>query len=83
MAENVKDTQRALTAAKAIIDGRDPLIQQSAILVTAEHAVAALLLALYNGNPKRAAQMLNEGLVVGIEERLAFYSSKQTGSNHG
>lgn len=76
MAENIKDTQRALLAAKAIIDNRDPSDKRSAILVTAEHAVASLLLVLFDGNPRLAASMLNEGLVPGIEDRLAYHASK-------
>lgn len=77
MSENVKDTHRALAAAKAIIDGRDPVAQQSSVLVTAEHAFAALLLAVMGGDARKAAAMLNEGLIPGIEQRLAYYSSKR------
>lgn len=80
MSENVKDTPRALAAAKAIIDGRDPVAQQSSILVTAEHAFATILLACMGGDPRKAAAMLNEGLIPGIEQRLAFYAAK-TGGN--
>ena len=74
---NVMDTQRAYAAAKAIIDGRDPVAEFSTVLVTAEHAFAALLLACMNGDARKAAEMLNEGLVPGIEQRLAFYASKE------
>lgn len=70
------DTSRALAAAKAIIDGRDPVKDMSSILVTAEHAIATVLLATHNGDPRMAARMLNEGLIPGIEQRLALYSSK-------
>jgi len=76
MSENIKDTTRALTAAKAIIDGRDPALEYSKILVTAEHAFATVLLACMGGDPRKAAAMLNEGLVQGIEDRLALYASK-------
>lgn len=76
MSENVKDTTRALAAAKAIIDGRDPVGKQSQILVTAEHAFATVLLACMGGDARRAAAMLNEGLIPGIEQRLAYYASK-------
>lgn len=75
MHEAAKDTQRAIVAAKAIIDGRDPIGEQSSILVTAEHAIAAVLLAIFK-DPRMAAGMLNEGLVPGIETRLAYYSRK-------
>lgn len=76
MSENVKDTPRALTAAKAIIDGRDPVAEYSKILVTTEHAIACVLLAVMGGDPRKAAAILNEGLIPGVEHRLAFYSSK-------
>ena len=63
------DTDRVFNAAKAIIDGRNWHTQKSEIMVTTEHAVATVLLALF-GDPRRAAGMLNEGLVQGVEERL-------------
>jgi len=75
MSDNVKDTYRALTAANAIIDGRDPVADKSKILVTTEHAIAAILLTLM-GDPRKASAMLNEGLVQGVEERLSYYASK-------
>lgn len=74
--ENVKDTQRAFLAAKAILDGRDPVENRSAVLVTTEHAIAAVLLACMDGDPRKAALMLNEGLVQGIEQRLAYYAAE-------
>jgi hypothetical protein len=75
---NILDTQRALAAAKAIVDGRDPSSPDySKILVTAEHAFAVVLLACMGGDPRKAAAMLNEGLIPGIEQRLAFYASKE------
>ncbi|MBY2918898.1 hypothetical protein [Rhizobium leguminosarum] len=75
MSENVKDTQRAFLAAKAILDGRDPIEHQSAVLVTTEHAIAAVLLACMGSDPRKAALMLNESLVQGIEQRLAYYAA--------
>lgn len=75
MGDNVNDTVRALAAAKAIIDSRDPIGQQGEILVTTEHAIATVLLAVM-GDARSAAGMLNNGLVPGIEERLAYYASK-------
>lgn len=75
MSENVNDTVRAITAAKAIFDGRDPIAKRSEILVTTEHAIAAVLLTVM-GDARLAAGMLNNGLVPGIEERLAYYASK-------
>lgn len=76
MSENAKDTQRSLAAVKAILDHRDPVKDCSAVLVTAEQAIALLLLACM-GTPKLAAGMLNEGLLQGVEERLALYASKE------
>lgn len=76
MSEAEKDTGRAFIAAKAIIDGRDPSADRASILVTAEHAFAALLIACMDRDPRKAAAMLNEGLIPGIEQRLALYASK-------
>jgi hypothetical protein len=75
MHEAQKDTQRALAAAKSIIDGRNPDSEGSSIMVTVEHAIAAVLLAVCK-DPRVAAGMLNEGLIPGIEQRLSFYASK-------
>lgn len=77
MNEAQKDTQRALAAAKAIFDGRDPNGDAASILVTVEHAIATVLIALYK-EPRLAAGMFNEGLLPGIEERLSFYASKKS-----
>lgn len=77
MHEAQKDTQRALAAAKSIIDGRDTERDGSSILVTVEHAIAAVLLAVCK-DPRIAAGMLNEGLIPGIENRLSLYASKQS-----
>ena len=77
MSEAAKDTSRALAAAKAIIDGRDPKADCSSILVTTEHCIATLLIVLM-GDPRKAATMMNKGLVQGVESRLALYTSKRT-----
>lgn len=76
MSETFKDSLRALNAAKEIIDGRDPTADYGKILVTAEHAFATVLLACMGGNARKAVGMLNEGLIPGIESRIAFYASK-------
>lgn len=76
MEENKKDVQRALAAARAIIDGRHPTEDYSKILVTAEHTIATLLLALFR-DPRIAAAMMNEGLAPGVEVRLSMYASKR------
>jgi len=75
MADPKLDTVRAIAAAKEIIDGRDPVEDFTSILVTLEQVVAAILLAGM-GDPRKASAMLNEGLVHGVEERLALYQSK-------
>lgn len=69
-----QDTLRALAAAQAIMGGR-PGEDPAAIMVTLEHAVATVLIALY-GDPRKAVGILNEALIQGVEARLAFYASK-------
>jgi hypothetical protein len=71
-----EDTKRALAAAQAIIGGRLRAYAEPAqIMVTLEHTVATVLIALY-GDPRIAVGMLNEALIPGVERRLAFYGSK-------
>lgn len=76
MSEAQKDTQRALSAARALIDGRDPLKDSSAILVSLDHLVATVLLVVMDQDARRALGMLHEGLVPGVEERIALHASK-------
>ena len=83
MNEPQKDTQRALAAAKLIFDGRDPKIGMSSILVTLEQLVTTVLLTVMRKDARRAALLLNEGLVPGIEERLASYSSRKLDKEKG
>lgn len=78
MTEPQKDTQRALAAAKLIIDGRDPSADHSSIMVTLEGLVSLVLLAVMGNDHSKAAGMLNEGLVPGVEQRLALAASQQT-----
>lgn len=73
--EAQNDTRRALAAAKAIFDGRDPMDDFSSILTTTEHVVALVLIAVI-GDPAKAAKMLNEGLLQGVEARLALYEAR-------
>lgn len=68
------DTQRALTAAQAIFGGR-PTRDAAAVMVTLEHTVATVLMALY-GDQRMAACILNEALVPGVELRLTYYTPK-------
>lgn len=76
MTEPQKDTQRALAAAKLIIDGRDASADLGAIMTTLEGLVALILLAVMGNDSRKAAGMLNEGLVQGVESRLALAASK-------
>lgn len=77
MSDAKNDTRRALLAAQAIFDGRHRDEDGSSVLVTTEHAVATVLLAVFKNDAAKAALMLNEGLVPGIEERLAAYAAKK------
>lgn len=78
MTEPQKDTQRALAAAKYIFDGRDPKRELSAVMVTLENLVALVLLAAMDNDTRKAAGMLNEGLLQGVEQRLALATSRRT-----
>ena len=70
------DADRAIKAVKILLDGRDPVVDMASFLVTLEHAVAAALLVAMNLDHRKAVQMLNEGLVPGVESRLALHASK-------
>ena len=76
MNEPQKDTQRALAAAKLIFDGRDPATEMGAIMTTLEGLVSLVLLAVMGRDGRKAAAMLNEGLVPGVEGRLALHTSR-------
>jgi hypothetical protein len=76
MSEASKDTGRAIAAARAIFDGRDPQADASSILVTLDHAIAAVLLTTMGGDVRKAVGMLNEGVLQGVEERLAIFAAK-------
>lgn len=77
MDEPRKDSMRAMAAAKAIVDNRDPSGDLGKIMVTLEHTVSTVLLAVMKNDPVKAAGMLNEGLVEGVEKRLSLYQSRQ------
>lgn len=79
MTDPQKDTQRTVAAAKEIIAGRDPVLERGAIMVTLEGTVTAVLLMVMGGDQKKAAAMLNEGLLEGVEARLALHASRQVG----
>lgn len=77
MNEPQKDTQRAIAAAKLIIDSRDLSTDHGAILVTLEGLVTLILLMVMNNDVNKAASMLNEGLVPGVEQRLALAAARR------
>ena len=70
------DADRARQAVKILLDGRDPVSEMAVFMVTLEHAVALALLVAMNLNHHKAVQMLNEGLVPGVESRLAIHAAK-------
>ena len=78
--ETIKDRERAIAAAKAIIDRRSPSKDGAEILVSLEGAVALVLLAVMDKDPDKAARMLNEGLITRVEERLALSKSRGLGA---
>lgn len=69
------DSQRAILAAKAIFDGRDPVRDMSQILVTMDHVVATILLMTMSGDHRKAIGMLHEGVVPHVEERIARHAN--------
>ena len=71
------DADRARQAVKILLDGRDPVSEMAVFMVTLEHAVALALLVAMNLDHRKAVQMLNEGLVPGVENRLAIHASKR------
>jgi hypothetical protein len=77
MTEPQKDTQRAIAAAKLLFDGRDPRDDGSSILVTLEGLVTLVLLTTQGNDVHLAAAMLNEGVVPGVENRLALAASRR------
>jgi len=77
MTDPQRDTKRTIAAAKEILADRDPITDRGAVMVTLEGTVSAILLLVMGGDHKKAAAMLNEGLIQGVENRLAYAASKQ------
>jgi hypothetical protein len=50
-----------------LIDGRDPNADMGAIMTTLEGLVSLVLLTVMNRDQRKAAAMLNEGLVPGVD----------------
>lgn len=76
MGDPRKDMDRYLAAARAIVDGRDPATDRGDIMVTLEGAVAAVLVFVMGGDHGKAVAMLNEGLLPGVESRIALGASR-------
>jgi hypothetical protein len=76
MTDPQKDTQRAIAAAKLIIDGRDPKADYGSILVTLEVLISLILLTVMS-DPRTAAAMFTEGVVPGVEQRIALAASRR------
>ena len=74
MTEAQKDTQRIIQASRALLDARRP--DDPAVMVTLEGLIALVLLVSVNGDECKAAAMLNEALVAGVEERLALHAGR-------
>jgi len=70
------ESGRILDAGHRILDGRDPVADRGAVMVTLEGTVAAVLVAVM-GDHEKAAAMLNEGLVEGVERRLALGAKRR------
>jgi hypothetical protein len=79
MTDPEKDTLRALSAAREVVDGRDFEADMPAILVTLDHVVATVLIAVMGNDARKAAEMLNEGLLPAVEERIAQYEARHRG----
>lgn len=72
-----KDTQRVVKIVKELLDGRDPQADLGEVMVTLEGVVTATLLMVMKQDRRKAAAMLNEGLIEGVERRLAYSARNQ------
>lgn len=71
-----KDTKRALNAVKSICDGRHPVEDRSAVLITLDHTIATVLIAAMGGDAKKAMAMLHEGTIPHVEDRIMLFANK-------
>lgn len=83
MSEAARDKRRFMSAAERIVDGRHPTPDRGEIMLTLEGAVAAVLLYVMGGNHRAAAAMLNEGLVQGVEARIALAAACHADRSEG
>lgn len=70
------DSRRAVEAAMRIIDDRD-MADSGEILITLELAIATVMLAVFDRDPRMAAAMFHEGVAPNIDDRLAAYSARK------
>jgi len=70
------ETQRYHAAAQKVLDDLDPQQDRGEIMVALEGTVAAVLLVVMGRDAERAVAMLNEGLVPGVEERIAQWANR-------
>lgn len=75
-ADHQLDVLRATRAAEEIVDNRPPS-EFGRILVTLEHVIATVLIMSTGGDSRKAAGLLNEGIVPGVEGRLMMAEEKQ------
>lgn len=73
-----KDTQRVVKVVRELLDGRDPQADLGEVMITLEGVVTATLLLVMKQDRRKAAGMLNEGLVEGVERRLAYSARNQS-----
>ena len=71
------DAVRAALAGAVVVDNRVIARERAAILLTLEHTLTIMLLALCDEDPRLGAEMLNEGLVPGVEARLCRFAALQ------
>lgn len=72
-----EDTKRALAAAKVLLDGRDSRADTGGVMVTLETLVSMILLLVMDNDHRKAVGMLHEGLLPGVEERIALGASRR------
>ncbi len=76
------DTAHAVAVAKLLINGRDP-VNDNSVLVTLDHVIALILTVVMKKDARKAAIMLNEGVVPAVEERLTFYARSLSRDKNG
>lgn len=77
MAEHSKDTQRVMAAAKALLDGRDPVKDRSQVLITLDHLIGVMLITAMERDARKALAMFTEGTVPHVEERIMQFENRQ------